>query len=111
MVAKLEALNKVREAERQVSETKAKAQTEKEKILRKAKGEALTLEEQLREEVEKRYEEILEKARRSTEEERKTILEKGRQDAAAIKAVAADRVERAVELLLRRFEEAIHAEA
>lgn len=111
MALRLEALEKVREAERQVRELKAKAAEDKERHIRKAKGETLTLGEELRQEADDRYQSLLEAAAKTTGEERNVILEKGDAEAEKLRATAANRIDGAVELLLRRFEEAVRAEA
>ncbi len=110
MALKLEALEKVREAERHVKDLKAKAEEQKERRLRKAKGEALTLEDELRQQGDERYQEVLEAAAVTTEAERRKILDRGNEEAEKIKAAASSEVDRAIELLLRRFEEAVRAE-
>ncbi len=111
MALRLEALEKVREAERKVRDLKAKAAEDKERRIRKAKGEALTLEEELRLQADGRYQALLEAAAETTKEERQRILDGGEAEAERVRATAADRVDGAVELLLRRFGEAVRAQA
>ncbi len=110
MAQRLEALEKVREAERQVRDLKARSEEEKDRRLRKAKGESLNLEADLRQQAERRYQEVLEAAAAAMQAELKEILERGNEEAQRIRAVASGKVDRAIELLLKRFEEAVHAE-
>ncbi len=111
MAGRLEALEKVREAERRVQEEKAQAEKEQERLLRLAKGEALTLREDLQGKAEERSQEILRKARTSIQKEREGILQQGQAEAARIRDEVKGKMGRAVDLLLQRFEEAVHAPA
>lgn len=111
MAGRLEALEKVREAERKVQGEKAGAEEERDRLLRLAKGEVLTLREELQEEAEGRAQEILRKARGAIQKEREEILRAGRAEADRVRTEVEGKMERAVDLLLRRFEEAVDAAA
>ncbi len=70
----------------------------------------MNLEADLRQQAERRYQEVLEAAAAAMQAELKEILERGNEEAQRIRAVASGKVDRAIELLLKRFEEAVHAE-
>ncbi|MFQ5908370.1 MAG: hypothetical protein ACE5JE_06045 [Thermoplasmata archaeon] len=110
MASKLKTLDRIREVEREVHEVKAQAEAERERILREAKREALNLEDDLRNRAEEAFQEILAAAREKIEAQRAEILAAGQGEAEAVKEAARAHVPAAVQQLLRRFEESIHAQ-
>ncbi len=111
MASKLKTLDRIREVEREVYELKTQAGEERERILREAQREALDLEDDLRNQAEDAFRAILTPARERIEAKRQEVLAAGRREADAVKEAARTRVETAVQHLLRRFEEAVHAQA
>jgi vacuolar-type H+-ATPase subunit H len=110
MPSKLKTLDRIREVEREVHDVKAQAEEERERILREAKREALNLEDDLRNQSEEVFQETLTAARQKIEARRGEILAAGQQEADAVKEAARAHVQAAVQQLLRRFEESIHAQ-
>jgi vacuolar-type H+-ATPase subunit H len=111
MASKLETLDRIREVERDVYGLKTQAEEERDRTLREAQREALNLEDDIRNQAEDAFREILTTARERIEAKRQEVLAAGHREADAIKEAARARVETAVQHLLRRFEEAVDAQA
>jgi len=106
---KAETLLEIKRAEGEVRAMKEAAGREKERILRDARKEALELQEQLRGQAEESASAVLKKAEGQIAKEREAILAKGRQEAEALQAAGMANVDRAVEVVLTKFQGALDA--
>ena len=109
LVNKAETLLEIKRAEGEVRGMKESAAREKERILRDARREALELQEKLRREAEDRAAAIVRKAEEEIAKEREGILAKGRKEAEALRAAGMGNVDRAVELVVAKFQGATDA--
>lgn len=104
-----ETLQRIKDVEAEVRQSKGTALDEKEKILREARREAFELRESLRAQAEKRQDEILKAGDTVTAREKETLLAKGRQEAEALRAEARSNIDRAVDRLIEKFKGALNA--
>jgi V/A-type H+-transporting ATPase subunit G/H len=104
-----EALLKVKEAETEVQEMKKRATDETERISKEAKKEVLRIQEESRRKADETLRGRLEAGRKEVEVKTGSILEQGKQEAAAIKQKGETKIDPAVSLLLKRFEEGVVA--
>ena len=108
-MGKEETLLKLKETEAQIRAAKDTAEKDRDRVLREARREALEVRDRLREQAEARYREIVAGAEASVKKEREKILATGREEAARMTAKGRANVDRAVELVLGKFEGARHA--
>jgi vacuolar-type H+-ATPase subunit H len=104
-----EALVKVKEAEAEVQEMKKRATQERDRILKEAKKEVLRIQDESRRKAEEALRERLEAGKKEVGVKTAGILEQGRQEAAVIKQKGETKINPAVSLLLKRFEEGVGA--
>ncbi len=108
-MGKEETLLKLKEAEAQIRAAKEAAGKDRDRVLREARREALEVRDRLRDQAEARYREVVTAAEASVKKEREQILAAGREEAARMMAKGRANVDRAVELVLGKFEGARHA--
>lgn len=108
---KVETLQRIKEAEARIAEMVANAEREKDSILREAKREALLLQEELARRAEEGYQTVLADLEKQSREERERILLEGKARAEELRSRGMSNLGKAVDLLLRRFEEEVRAEA
>lgn len=108
---KLETLQRIKEAEARIREMITGAERERDSILREAKREALLLQEELARRAEEGYQAVLADLERQSREERERILSEGRARAEDLRSRGMGNLGKAVDLLLKRFEEEVSAEA
>jgi len=108
-MGKEETLLKLKGAEAEIRAMKEAAAKDREQALRNARREALELREKLRGQAEVRYREIVKAAESLLVAERERILDGGRAEAAKTSSMGKANVDRAVELVLRKFRGALHA--
>ena len=106
---KAETLQEIRRAEAEIREEKEVASRERERIVREARKEALDLQGRLRTEAEGRAAAVVRDADAATAKEREAILAKGGREAEAVRAAGMANVDRAVEVVLRKFQGALDA--
>lgn len=106
---KAETLAEIKRAEAEIRDMKSAADQEKERVLRDARREVLDLQESLRQEAEGAAAAIVRAADEQTAKERESVLAAGRKDAEARKSAGLANVDRAVELVVRRFQGALDA--
>ncbi|MEE9116303.1 MAG: hypothetical protein V3U09_05335 [Thermoplasmata archaeon] len=104
-----EALFKVKEAEAEVQEMKKRATDEKERILKEAKKEVLRIQDESRRKADETLRGRLDAGKKDIEVKTASILEQGRQEAAVIEHKGEAKIDQAVSLLLKRFEEGVVA--
>ncbi|MEE9223572.1 MAG: hypothetical protein V3U51_02360 [Thermoplasmata archaeon] len=104
-----EALVKVKEAEAEVQEMKKRATDEKERILKEAKKEVLRIQDESRRRADETLRGRLDAGKKEIEVKTASILEQGRQEAAVIEQKGEAKIDPAVSLLLKRFEEGVVA--
>jgi vacuolar-type H+-ATPase subunit H len=104
-----EALVKVKEAEAEVQEMKKRAADEKERVLKEAKKEVLRIQDESRRKADEALRERLEAGEKEVGVKTAGILEQGRQEAEVIKQKGEAKIDPAVSLLLKRFEEGVRA--
>ncbi len=108
-MGKEETLQRIKEAEAEVRQSRGTALDQKESLLREARKEAFELRETLRAQAEKRQEEIMRAGDAVTAREKEAILAKGRQEAEALRAQAGSNIDRAVDRLIEKFKGALNA--
>jgi V/A-type H+-transporting ATPase subunit G/H len=108
-MSKAETLLKIKEAEAQNRAAKEAAEREREQVLRDARREALDLLDKLREQAEALYQEIVKAAESTVVSERDRMLAAARGEAERISARGRANVDKAVELVLGKFREAMGA--
>lgn len=106
---KAETLLEIKRIEAAIRAMKESAGQERDRIVRKARREVLELEEGLRAEAEQRSAVILRAAEGGIAKEREALLAKGRQEAEARKAAGMANVDRAIEVVLSKFQGALDA--
>jgi len=106
---KAETLLEIKGAESEIRTMKGAADRERDRIAREARREALELHEQLRRGADERAAAILRDAEAALAKERDAILAKGRQQADAVRAAGMANVDRAVEVVLTKFQGALDA--
>ena len=106
---KAETLLEIKGAEAEIRTTKEAAEKERDVNAREARREALELQERLRREADERAAAILRDAEAALAKERDAILAKGRQQADALRAAGMANVDRAVEVVLTKFQGALDA--
>ncbi|MFQ6059696.1 MAG: hypothetical protein ACE5KV_00160 [Thermoplasmata archaeon] len=106
---KSETLLRVKEAEIEVEKMKRRATEEKERILREAKKEVLRIQEESKRKAEEALKERVAAGRKEIDARRLEILQRGQKDAEVIKQEGMGKIDAAVSLLLRRFEERVAA--
>ncbi len=104
-----EALVKVKEAEAEVQQMKKRAADEKERILKEAKKEVLRIQDESRRKADETLRGRLDAGKKEIEVKTASILEQGRQEAAVIEQKGEAKIDTAVSLLLKRFEEGVVA--
>lgn len=106
-----EILKRIKEAEGEATQAKARAQAQRDELLREAKREALRLEDEMRARAEEVRTQNLRSLEEVTSKERERILAEGRGKAEELKRRGQANISKAVDLLLRKFEEEAHAKA
>jgi V/A-type H+-transporting ATPase subunit G/H len=106
---KAETLLEIKGAEAEIRAAKEAAGRERDRIAREARREALELQERLRHEADERAGAILGDAEAALAKEREAILAKGRQQADALRAAGMANVDRALEVVLTKFQGALDA--
>ena len=106
---KAETLLEIKGAEAAIQDMKRAAEAERDRIVREARREALELQDRLRREADERAAAILQDADAVIGKERDAILAKGRAEAEALKAAGMANVDRAVEVVARKFQGALDA--
>jgi len=104
-----EALLKVKEAEIEVEKRKKRAADEREKVLKEAKMEVLRIQEESRRKADEALRETVEAGKKEIDVKRSGILEQGQEEAGIIRQKGQSKVDPAVSLLLKRFEEGVVA--
>jgi len=107
-MGKEETLLKLKDTEAQIRAAKEAAGKDRERVLREARREALEVRDRLRERAEARYREILAAADASVKKERDKTLAAGREEAARMAARGRANVDKAVELVVGKFEGTRH---
>jgi vacuolar-type H+-ATPase subunit H len=108
-LGKAETLLEIKRAETEIRGMNEAAEREKERVLREARREALELQERLRLAAEEHAAAILRSAETDLAKDREAVLAKGRMEADAVRASGAKNVDRAVEVVLSRFQGALDA--
>ncbi len=88
---------------------KEAAERERERIIREARRDVLELQDKLRRDAEDRAAAILTRAEEAIAKEREAILAKGRREAEALKAAGMANVEKAIGLVVQKFQGALDA--
>ena len=104
-----ELLLEIKHAEAVIRGMKEAAGRERDRIVREARREALELQDALRKEADEAAAAILKKAEQALAGEREAILAGGRRNAEALKAAGMANVDRAVQLVLAKFQGALDA--
>jgi len=106
---KAETLSEIKKVEGTIRAMKQEAVNERDRITREARREALELQDKLRKEADARAAEILRAAEGQISREREAILARGRRDAEALKAAGMANVDLAADVVVQKFQGAIHA--
>jgi len=109
-MARPEVLDRIKQAEDEADEIVDDARDDRDEILAEAREDADAIVEEARADADETEREHLEDARAEIEAERETILELGESERADLEARAAERTDAAVEEVLDRFREAVHAQ-
>ena len=104
-----EALLKVKEAERQVETMRKGASDEKERVLKEARMEVLRIQDESRRKADEALQQRIEAGKKEIDVKRAQILEQGQKEAEIIRQKGQSKIDPAVSLLLRRFEEGVVA--
>ena len=104
-----QALLKVKEAETEVAKMKKRASDEKERILKEARIEVLRIQEESMRKADETLRQRVEAGKKEIDVRRSVILEQGQKEAGTIKEQGQSKVDPAVSLLLKRFEEGVVA--
>lgn len=108
LMPNVEVLRDIKRAEEEVQHLRAKAKEDADRLLREAAREAEALKRQAEDEAQRAFDAGVEAARHEVEREKQRILAQGEQDARAIAAKAqGPALGRAVEVLLRKFEQRV----
>lgn len=108
-MGKEETLQRIKETEAEVRQSKQAALDEKERMLRDARKEAFDLRESLRLQAEKRQAEVLTAGDAATAREKEGILAQGQKEAEALRREAQSNIDRAVDHLVEKFKGALNA--
>lgn len=106
---KAETLEEIKRAEAEIREMKEAAARERDRIVRDARRESLELQERLRREADERAAAVVRAAEAEIARDRESVLAKGRREADALRAAGMANVERAVELVVAKFQGALDA--
>lgn len=104
-----QALLKVKEAETEVAKMKKRASDEKERILKETRMEVLRIQEESRQKADETLRQRIEAGKKEIDVRKSSILEQGQKEAETIKQQGQSKVDPAVSLLLKRFEEGVVA--
>lgn len=108
-MGKAETLQRLKDAEAQIRTMKEEAERERERTLRSARREALDLLDKYRAQAEARYREIVTAAEAAITTERDRMLAIAKEEAARMADRGKANVDKAVDLVLAKFREAIRA--
>jgi len=106
---KAETLEEIKRAEAEIREMKEAAARERDRIVRDARRESLELQERLRREADERAASVVRAAEAEIARDRESVLAKGRREADALRSAGMANVERAVELVVAKFQGALDA--